>query len=377
MNNEFLKLLNTSKEDSLQLTEQDKENQEIIERVLLNKDISCECKNIFKNICSTLYEFELYNFDISFEKIKRLEKTFQMFLHSDAVTIEFSKNYSGFAVNVPNKKRDIITLGDVFQKVNIEPLSPTNLTNMNCPIGIDNYNNPVQIDIANLPHLLICGSTGSGKSVCLNNIITSLLLTNESAAVKFIMIDPKQVELAPYDELTNFLSVPVITNTYKAATVLWNLCRRMDQIYARIKNAGCKNIEEFNKKSNIKLQRMVVVIDELADLMIRHKKEVEPSIIRLAQMGRACGIHLILSTQRPSREVVTGLIKVNIPAKICFKVTSAVNSRVVLENSGAEKLLGNGDGLFLDGKSNELLHFQGSMITTEEIEKVVEAAKEL
>ena len=129
------------------------------------------------------------------------------------------------------------------------------------------------------------------------------MVTNESAAIKFIMIDPKQVELAPYDELTNFLSVPVITNTYKAATVLWNLCRRMDQIYAKIKNAGCKNIEEFNKKSNIKLQHMVVVIDELADLMIRHKKEVEPSIIRLAQMGRACGIHLILSTQRPSREV--------------------------------------------------------------------------
>lgn len=377
MANELFKVLNKSTEDSLQLTEKDKENKEIIERVLLNKDISCECKNIFKNICSTLYEFELYNFDISFEKIKRLEKTFQMFLHSDAVTVEFSKNYSGFAINVPNDKRDIITLGDVFEKVQIEELSPTNLTNMKCPIGIDNYNNPVQIDIAKLPHLLICGSTGSGKSVCLNNIITSLLLTNESAAVKFIMIDPKQVELAPYDELTNFLSVPVITNTYKAATVLWNLCRRMDQIYARIREAGCKNIEEFNQKSNIKLQRMVVVIDELADLMIKHKKEVEPSIVRLAQMGRACGIHLILSTQRPSREVVTGLLKVNIPAKICFKVTSSVNSRVVLDNSGAEKLLGNGDGLFMDGKSNELLHFQGSMITTEEIEKIVETAKEL
>lgn len=377
MSNELLKLLNKSTEDSLQLTEKDTENKEIIERVLLNKDISCECKNIFKNICSTLYEFELYNFDISFEKVKRLEKTFQMFLHSDAVTVEFSKHYSGFAINVPNDKRDIITLGDVFQKVEIEKLSPTNLTNMKCPIGIDNYNNPVQIDISKLPHLLICGSTGSGKSVCLNNIITSLLLTNESAAIKFIMIDPKQVELAPYDELSNFLSVPVITNTYKAATVLWNLCRRMDQIYARIKEAGCKNIEEFNQKSNIKLQRMVVIIDELADLMIKHKKEVEPSIVRLAQMGRACGIHLILSTQRPSREVVTGLLKVNIPAKICFKVTSSVNSRVVLDNSGAEKLLGNGDGLFMDGKSNELLHFQGSMITTEEIEKIVEAAKEL
>ena len=377
MNKELLKLLNKSTEDSLQLTEKDKENQEVIERVLLNKDIACECKNVFKNICSTLYEFELYNFNISFEKIKRLEKTFQMFLHSETVTVEFSKNLSGFSVNVPNQKRNIITLGDVFQKVEVAPLSAKNLTNMKCPIGIDNYNNPMQIDISTLPHLLICGSTGSGKSVCLNNIITSLLLTNESAAVKFIMIDPKQVELAPYDELTNFLSVPVITNTYKAATVLWSLCRRMDQIYSEIRAKGCKNINEYNSKCKIKLQRMVVVIDELADLMIKHKKEVEPSIIRLAQMGRACGIHLILSTQRPSREVVTGLLKVNIPAKICFKVPSAVNSRVVLETAGAEKRLGNGDALFLDGKSNEPVHFQGSMITTEEINKVVEAVKEL
>ncbi len=377
MNKELLKLLNQSTEDSLQLTEKDKENQEVIERVLLNKDIACECKNVFKNICSTLYEFELYNFNISFEKIKRLEKTFQMFLHSETVTVEFSKNLSGFSVNVPNQKRNIITLGDVFQKVEVAPLSAKNLTNMKCPIGIDNYNNPMQIDISQLPHLLICGSTGSGKSVCLNNIITSLLLTNESMALKFIMIDPKQVELAPYDELTNFLSVPVITNTYKAATVLWSLCRRMDQIYAEIRAKGCKNIDEYNSKCKIKLQRMVVVIDELADLMIKHKKEVEPSIIRLAQMGRACGIHLILSTQRPSREVVTGLLKVNIPAKICFKVPSAVNSRVVLETAGAEKLLGNGDALFLDGKSNEPVHFQGSMITTEEINKVVEAVKEL
>ena len=376
MNKELLKLLNKSTEDSLQLTEKDKENQEVIERVLLNKDIACECKNVFKNICSTLYEFELYNFNISFEKIKRLEKTFQMFLHSETVTVEFSKNLSGFSVNVPNQKRNIITLGDVFQKVEVAPLSAKNLTNMKCPIGIDNYNNPMQIDISTLPHLLICGSTGSGKSVCLNNIISSLLLTNESMALKFIMIDPKQVELAPYDELTNFLSVPVITNTYKAATVLWSLCRRMDQIYSEIRAKGCKNIDEYNSKCKIKLQRMVVVIDELADLMIKHKKEVEPSIIRLAQMGRACGIHLILSTQRPSREVVTGLLKVNIPAKICFKVPSAVNSRVVLETAGAEKLLGNGDALFLDGKSNEPVHFQGSMITTEEINKVVEAVKE-
>lgn len=377
MNKELLKLLNKSTEDSLQLTEKDKENQEVIERVLLNKDIACECKNVFKNICSTLYEFELYNFNISFEKIKRLEKTFQMFLHSETVTVEFSKNLSGFSVNVPNQKRNIITLGDVFQKVEVAPLSAKNLTNMKCPIGIDNYNNPMQIDISTLPHLLICGSTGSGKSVCLNNIISSLLLTNESMALKFIMIDPKQVELAPYDELTNFLSVPVITNTYKAATVLWSLCRRMDQIYSEIRSKGCKNIDEYNSKCKIKLQRMVVVIDELADLMIKHKKEVEPSIIRLAQMGRACGIHLILSTQRPSREVVTGLLKVNIPAKICFKVPSAVNSRVVLETAGAEKLLGHGDALFLDGKSNEPIHFQGSMITTEEINKVVEAVKEL
>jgi len=187
-----------------------------------------------------------------------------------------------------------------------------------------------------------------------------------------VLIDPKQVEFSRYNKMKFFLSCDVVDNIYKASSALYTICHNMEQRYRTISAMGCKDIDEFNAISEQKYSRAIIIIDELAELMMRNKKEVEPLLIRLAQMGRACGIHLILATQRPSREVVTGLLKVNIPTKICFKVPSAVNSRVVLDTSGAEKLTGDGDGLLLNPDGKDPIRFQGSFVSTSEIENMIE-----
>ena len=338
---------------------------QIINRVLLNHNISCECNNIIDAANVFLYDFEIFNFGISFNKIKALEKSLQMFLQSNDITINFSQANVGFTISVPKQKRQLITTGDCL--INMQ----SHFNTMIVPLGLDEYNNPVYIDIAKMPHLLVAGTTGSGKSVCINNIITSLLFNAQPYSLQFIMIDPKQVELVNYNNLKGFMPTPTITDVYKAATVLYNVTYKMDNIYRLIQSKNCRNIDEYNAISNEKIPKTIIVIDELADLMIRNKKEIEPLLVRIAQLGRACGIHLILATQRPSREVITGLIKVNIPARICFKVPSAINSRVTLDTSGAEKLLGNGDGLFQNSDGSPLVRFQSAFITTEEIERTI------
>ena len=339
----------------------------ILDRIIQSNGISATCKDIIENRSSIVYEYEITNFTTKFNKIKNLESIIKMHLHTDSVIIDFSKIINGFSISITKEDKTIVTLGDVYN---------SSISNLQCPIGMDIYNNPLIIDIAKLPHLMICGSTGSGKSVCMNSIISSLIINNPSCGLKFIMIDPKQVELSPYESLTNYIPYGIISDINFASTILYNLCQVMDNRYKIISQQICKNIDEYNiKNPTNKFFRIIIFIDELADLMIRNKKEVEPYLCRLAQMGRACGIHLVIATQRPSREVVTGILKVNIPAKICFKVPSIVNSRVVLDQKGADQLSGNGDGLFLNGKSTEPIRFQGSYISSEEIYELVNQAK--
>ena len=252
--------------------------------------------------------------------------------------------------------------------------------NLNVILGRDVSGNAILANLEKMPHLIIAGSTGSGKTVCINTLIVGLLYQNSPEMLKFIMIDPKRVELTPYDEIPHLLT-PVITDPEKAVNSLKWAIKQMEERYEILSHLGCRNIESYNQAVRIKytkrevLPYIIIVIDELADLMATHGREVEAAIVRLAQMARAVGIHLVLSTQRPSVEVITGLIKANVTTRIAFQVASQVDSRTILDMSGAEKLLGSGDMLYLSGDSNKPKRIQGVFVSENEVKKVVEFLK--
>ena len=229
---------------------------------------------------------------------------------------------------------------------------------------------PVTEDLLSLPHLLIAGATGSGKSVCVNAIITSVLMANPPDRLRMIMVDPKRVELTPFNGLPHLLK-PVIVDTEKVLPMLSGLMKELFRRYKLMEEQGVRNIEGYNKKAKEQIPYILLVVDELADLMMSARFEVEQSLVRLAQLGRATGIHLILCTQRPSVNVVTGLLKANIAARVAFAVSSQVDSRVILDGAGAEKLLGKGDLLFLSAQSPKPQRIQGTFMFDEEIERIV------
>lgn len=255
-------------------------------------------------------------------------------------------------------------------------------------LGTNVYNEPVIADISTMPHMLVSGTTGSGKSVFINTLITSLLFTLSPKQLRFLMIDPKMIELSPYNGIPHLLK-PVVTDVEDAKNCLVWAEKEMDRRYTMFSETQARNLESFNEAikngSKAGLERklgrkidwnwgeipqIVVVIDELADLMITQGKDVEIPITRIAQKARAAGIHLVIATQRPSSEIVTGLIKTNFPTRIAFKVSSSVDSRTILDSSGAEKLLGNGDMLFLpNGKTAQRI--QASFISEPEVKKIV------
>jgi len=227
-------------------------------------------------------------------------------------------------------------------------------------------------DLSKMPHLLIAGATGSGKTVCLNATISCLLMHNTPFDIRLIMIDPKRVELTPFNSIPH-LAVPVIVNIDKALEALRWLNHQMDQRYQQLARAGARNIESYNKnkQGNEKLPYLILVIDELADVMMAGFDEVEHILCRLAQLARATGIHLIVATQRPSVDVVTGLIKANFPTRISFAVTSQVDSRTILDGGGAEKLLGKGDMLYMPTEASKPKRLQGSFVSDAETERLV------
>ncbi len=237
-------------------------------------------------------------------------------------------------------------------------------------IGEDTGGSPVISDLTALPHLLIAGATGSGKSVCINAVIASMLLTNRPDRLRMIMVDPKRVELTPFNGIPN-LVLPVIVDADKVLDVLKGVQNEMLRRYKLLEEAGARNLSTYNGKSKEPMPYLVVIIDELADLMMTAAFEVEQALVRLAQLGRATGIHLILATQRPSVNVVTGLLKANVPARIAFAVASQVDSRVILDAVGAERLLGKGDMLLLSQDSPKPVRVQGTYVADEEIEDLV------
>ena len=278
------------------------------------------------------------------------------------------KGYVG--IEVPNEEIALVALRDVIESEAFRRLKPP----LRFALGQDVAGNAIAADLSAMPHLLIAGATGSGKSVCVNSLICCLLLHNTPDDLRLIMVDPKRVELTGYNGIPHLLA-PVVVETERVVGALQWVLREMDMRYQKLAQAGTRNIQEYNakieKQSDKKLPRLVVFIDELADLMILAPDETERTITRLAQLARATGIHLVIATQRPSVDVVTGLIKANFPARIAFAVASGVDSRVILDQPGAERLLGRGDMLFQAPDAAAPLRLQGTWVSEEEILRLV------
>ena len=270
-------------------------------------------------------------------------------------------------VEVPNTRRRIVRLGDIYSG------RPEKTSPLVAWLGKGIDGKPVWTDLAKMPHVLVAGTTGSGKSGCVNAILSSILMQASPNDVRLVLVDPKQVELNHYEHVPHLLT-PVVTSPRLAANVLANLIGEMESRYGIMGEARCRNLAELNrarrKAGEPPLPHILFVIDELADLMMVSPAEVEDSIIRLAQKSRATGIHLVLATQRPSTDIITGTIKVNIPARIAFAVSSQTDSRVILDQGGAEALLGQGDMLFRGAGTSKLQRIQGAFVTEEEIARI-------
>ena len=347
------------------------------------KDNNNEAENIAKRICSTINYMEdidlipVYcktganTIKIKLKPMNYVKKSFNLQRQIKyAVGNEETRIYAEgdkVVVEIPNKG-ETVRFGDFMHDEEYRIKNSKTLI----PIGKDVDGNNVYGDLAKMPHMLVAGTTGSGKSVFLNGVITALLMRNTPYDMKLILIDPKMVEFRRFEKL-NY--VKYVTETNEAISVLSSLCNEMDKRYELMANRGCRDIDTYNAKyKNERLPKLVLVVDEMADMMVNRKfgKQVEQNIIRLAQKARACGIHMILATQRPSKEVVTGLIKANIPCRVCLSVNSRTDSMIVLDNIGAEKLQGNGDMLYLNGMNNKsAIRLQAGLITDAEICNVV------
>lgn len=277
---------------------------------------------------------------------------------------------AAIGIEVPNKEVSKVYFRDIIESPEFKN-SPSKLT---VALGKDIAGKPVAADLAQMPHLLIAGATGSGKSVCINTIITSILYKASPDEVKLLLVDPKVVELTTYNGIPHLIA-PVVTDPKKAASALHWMVAEMERRYKLFAKEGVREINRYNEVSQEKLPKVLVIIDELADLMMVSPKEVEESICRLAQMARAAGIHLVVATQRPSVDVITGLIKANIPSRISFAVSSQVDSRTILDMAGAEKLLGKGDMLFFPVGAAKPIRVQGAFLSEKEVEKVVTFVK--
>jgi DNA segregation ATPase FtsK/SpoIIIE, S-DNA-T family len=283
-------------------------------------------------------------------------------------------NFMG--IEVPNKQPSMVTLRSVYESKTFFDMQQKNSSPLLVPLGRDVSGQPLAVDLAKLPHLLIAGTTGSGKSVCIAAVAASLVLNNIPETVKMVMLDPKMVELSRFNGLPHLLG-PVETDTDRIIGVLKWCTREMDRRYKLLEEHAVRNIDNYNAKFGMRrrgrdyLPYIVILVDEIGDLMLSRPEETETAITRLAQMARAVGMHLIIATQRPSVDVITGLIKANFPGRIAFSVASGVDSRVILDTTGAEALLGRGDMLFLAQDASGPQRIQGCFVTDEEVRQIV------
>lgn len=350
-------------------------NQSIIERTLNNFGIPVEMAEV--NVGPTVTQYTLRPAGgVKLSKITTLHRDISLALAAHPIRIEAPiPGRSLVGIEIPNKTATLVRLRNMMDEYNYKK----NGHNLNLALGRDVAGESVWANLIKMPHMLIAGATGTGKSICINTIITSLLYQKSPWELKFIMIDPKRVELPLYNGIPHLLT-PVIVDTNKTINAFKWAIREMEERYKLLSAIGARDLASYNEKIVKKspadiLPFIVIIVDELADIMAAYGKEVEGSIVRLAQMSRAVGIHLVLSTQRPSVEVITGLIKANITCRLAFQVASNVDSRTILDMSGAERLLGNGDMLFMAGDVGKPRRIQGVYISEKEVQRVVKFLK--
>jgi S-DNA-T family DNA segregation ATPase FtsK/SpoIIIE len=347
-----------------------KEQARKLEKKLEDFSIRGEVKEIAPGPVITTFEYKPAP-GIKISKIVNLENDIALALSALSVRIVApipGKNVIG--IEVPNKKREIVRIREIIESEIFENFK----YGLPLCLGKDIDGNPFVSDLSKMPHLLIAGATGTGKSVCLNSMITSLLYKCSPEEVKLLMIDPKRIELSLYNDIPHLIT-PVVTDMKKATNALNWAVKEMEQRYDLLAMEKVRNIDQYNAVSEEKLPYIVIIIDELADLMMVSSRDVETALARLAQMARASGIHLILATQRPSVDVLTGVIKANFPTRISFQVSSKTDSRTILDTNGAEALLGNGDMIFLPPGTSKIKRLHGAYISEKEVTDVIDFLK--
>lgn len=371
------------------------ENASILEQKLRDFGVDGKVVEVQPGPVVTMYEFEPAS-GVKVNQITRLNDDLTLALRAMSVRISLVPGKSVIGIEVANRNRQIVYLKDIIANSTFE----NNASKFTLALGKDISGNPFVGDLRKMPHLLVAGATGSGKSVAINSMILSVLYKATPDEVRMILVDPKMLELSLYDGIPHLL-LPVVTDPRKAAAALRWATQEMERRYRLMADLGVRNLEGYNakvmkhmednpppaqeslpidggkvEKHDGKLPLLMIVIDELADLMMVSSREVEDSIIRLAQMARASGIHLLLATQRPSVDVITGVIKANMPSRISFQVSSKIDSRTILDANGAETLLGAGDMLFLPPGTSRMLRIHGAFVTDQEVEKITNFWKE-
>ena len=342
------------------------ENARMLQQTLDDFKIKAVIVNACHGPAVTRYELEPAP-GVKVSKITGLADDIALRLAASSVRVEQIPGKSAIGIEVPNKELEGVPLREVLEN----PAFDSAKSRLTVGLGMDIGGQAIFADLAQMPHLLIAGATGSGKSVCINTLITSILFKAKPDEVKFILIDPKMVELSGYNGIPH-LMVPVVADPKKAAFVLnWSV-QEMEKRYASFAESNVRNMEMYNTKfPDGKMPAIVIIIDELADLMMAAPHEAEDAICRLAQKARAAGIHMVLATQRPSSDVITGTIKANIPSRISFAVSSQIDSRTILDRSGAEKLLGKGDMLFYPAGASKPCRVQGAFISDDEVDTLL------
>ena len=352
----------SSKERNMQ-SKRDNNNSDFLEKILLDFGVNGKIKKVSHGPVVTLNEFEPAA-GIKVSKIINLSDDIARNTSSESARISTIPGSNTVGIELPNLSRENVYLSEILENTDFKKKE----IKLPIALGKNISGKAIISDLTSMPHLLIAGTTGSGKSVCINTIILSLLFRHSPEKCKFILIDPKMLELSTYEGVPHLLC-PVITEAKKAASVLGWVVKEMESRYRLMTKEGVRNIDGYNLKHTLPMPYIVVVVDEMSDLMLVAGKEIENYIQKLSQMARAAGIHIIMATQRPSVDVITGTIKANFPTRISFQVTSKIDSRTILGEQGAEQLLGKGDMLYMSS-ANKILRIHAPFVSENEIEKI-------